>query len=414
MFVKILRYLIGYVSFTATGSSIERFINMIARSGITIWDIKNFKLSEQNDDSTKVRANKKRCSSSRGTSAKIIASDYKLLRPIAKKSNLRLKVEKKCGIPFIIKKYKKRLGIFIGMIVLVATVYMLSLYIWGVNIEGNVELSEEQIKTVVSDLGLKPGVLKKYVNVREIEHNTMINFDNLAWVSVNIEGCFATVSVNESLKPPTIVPKDQPCNIKANQSGQIIRMEVYKGSSEVKNGDAVVKGQLLVSGIVEDTFGGHSIHHASAKAIAATKHDIQEKVELRSVVQKPTGKKVSKKRLHILGLDIPITLQRNPEGIYTSSAKTDILKICNVPLPISIYTEEFCEQTEEIKVLSDEEAKQTAEKKLDETKKQYFEKSKITREDKSEHIIDGVYYLDDVIYCEEDIATEESLDLLTG
>lgn len=408
MFVKILRYLIGYVSFTATGNSIERFINIIARSGITIWDIKNFKLSEKND------VDKKQRSPSRGMSAKVIASDYKLLRPIAKKSGLRLKVEKKCGLPFIIKKYRKRLGMLVGVIVLIATVYMLSLYIWVVNVDGNVELSNEQIKTVVSDLGLKPGVLKKYVNVSEIEHNTMIKFDNLAWVSVNVEGCFATVSVNESLKPPTIVPKGQPCNIKANQSGQIIRMEVYEGSSEVKNGDAVVKGQLLVSGIVEDSFKGHSIHHASAKAIAATKHDVQEKVELKSAVRKPTGKKVRKRRLHILGLDIPITLQFTPEGTYTSSTKTDILKIGNVPLPVSIYTEEFCEQTEEIKILSNEEAKQTAEEKLSETKKQYFEKSKITREDKSDYTIDGVYYLNDVIYCEEDIAVEEALNLLTG
>ena len=47
--------------------------------------------------------------------------------------------------------------------------------------------------------------------------------------------------------------QETPCNIKAAFSGQILRIEVYEGTAVAKVGEAVVEGQLLISGMVEDT-----------------------------------------------------------------------------------------------------------------------------------------------------------------
>lgn len=395
MFLKIIRFFIGYVSFTASGKSIERFFNLVARSGITIWNMRT-------DISPKDQK--------RYASANIIASEYKFLRSIAKKSGLKLKIQKRYGLVFILRRYKKRLGLFIGVALLCLILYVLSLYIWVVRVEGNVELSEEEIKEVVSEMGLKPGVLKKYVNSSYIEHQTMIHFNNLSWASVNIEGCFATVSINEAFKPPEIVPKDKPCNIKAKRSGQIIRMDVYDGTQEVKNGDAVEEGQLLVSGIVENSFGGMSINHASAKAIASTKYEIKKNINFNVTEKIETGKKFLKRRLHLFGLDIPITLQLDPKGEFKVQTKTNVAKIIGVPLPISVYEETWTEQSDIEITLSLDQVKALAEKDLEKAKQTCFEDKKIIREDKEESIFSESYLLTDTIYCEEDIAIEEPLN----
>ena len=43
-------------------------------------------------------------------------------------------------------------------------------------------------------------------------------------------------------------------NIKAARDGQIVRMEVTHGTPQVKIGDGVAEGQLLVSGITETKY----------------------------------------------------------------------------------------------------------------------------------------------------------------
>lgn len=397
MFLRIIRFFLGYVSFTAYGNSIERFLNLVARSDVTIWNIKSGFLPETHQ----------RCAI-----ADVSASDYKFLRPLAKKSGLKLKIKKKSGFIFFLKKYKKRIGLFLGVFVFFATIHMLSLYVWVVRVQGNVNLTESEIQTAVSDLGLKPGILKKYIDTSEIEHATMIHFNNLSWVSVNIEGCFATILVNESFEPPEIVPKDKPCNIKARCPGQILRMEVYSGQQEVKNGDAVVEGQLLVSGIVDDTLGRTSINHADAKAIAATTYEVKNNVSLYTTEKSETGEKFSNRRLHILGLDIPITFQIKPQENYEVTTSTDILKVYGIPLPISIYKENWLEYDETAKTLSIDEARALAEKNFEENKQKNFQNKKIIREYRDERVSNESYLLSVTVYCEEDIAIEDPIELL--
>lgn len=396
MFLRIIRFFLGYVSFTACGNSIERFFNLVARSDVTIWNIKSVFSPETHQ----------RCAI-----ADVSASEYKFLRPLAKKSGLKLKVKKKSGFIFFLKKYKKRIGLFLGVFVFFITIHMLSLYVWVVRVQGNVNLTESEIQTVISDLGLKPGILKKYIDTSEIEHATMIHFNNLSWVSVNIEGCFATVLVNESFEPPEIVPKDKPCNIKARCPGQILRMEVYGGQQEVKNGDAVVEGQLLVSGIVDDQIGGTSIIHANAKAIAATTYEVKNNISFYTTENFETGKNFLNRRLHILGLDIPITFQSKPQGNYEVNTSTDILNVYGIPLPISIYKEIWSEHDEIEKTLSIKEAKVLAEKNFEENKQKNFQNKKIIREHREEKVSNESYLLSVTVYCEEDIAVEEPIDL---
>ena len=80
MFVlKWIRWLMGYVVFTAVGGFPERFLNLTARSGEVLWDV-----------SCKNRV----------FTASTFARRYKELRASARKSGMRLKVAKSADCLF--------------------------------------------------------------------------------------------------------------------------------------------------------------------------------------------------------------------------------------------------------------------------------------------------------------------------
>ena len=89
MYIAILlRLLLGYVRVEIEGYYIERFINICQLRKILIWNLKREK-------GVKLYIN-------------IGIKDYKKLREISRKTNCKIKILKKKGLPFFINKYKKR------------------------------------------------------------------------------------------------------------------------------------------------------------------------------------------------------------------------------------------------------------------------------------------------------------------
>ena len=89
MFFKILlNYIFGYLNVTVEGYYIERFINTCMSKGIFFWGMKRTK-------STIMHMN-------------IGAEEFKQAIKIAKKHGCRIKIDSKHGLPFVMKKYKKR------------------------------------------------------------------------------------------------------------------------------------------------------------------------------------------------------------------------------------------------------------------------------------------------------------------
>ena len=298
--LKIIRFLCGYVVFTVKGSVPEVFINKATKSGVRLFNIKKQKEFLY-------------CS--------VIASEYFALRRIAKQSCVKLKIKNKCGFPFFVRLYKKRKGIFVGIICFGLTLYFLSLYVWSIDINGLEATDKNQLNTLINGLGICTGTLKSEIDPPMIEKIIMNKISNISWVSVNIKGSILSFEIKEKVEAPQIIPKTTPCNVKANNDGQIIRMEVYEGTPEIKNGDAVVKGQLLINGFVEDDFATCNIRHADAKVFALTKHSLKKEVDLCQTQRQKTGKVVERKRLKLFGIELPLTLTTIPGADFEKNVK---------------------------------------------------------------------------------------------
>ena len=73
----------------------------------------------------------------------------------------------------------------------------------------------------------------------------------LAWLTVNVRGCRATVVVRERVPKPEIVNESAPTNVIARRDALVTDVRALDGEAKVLAGTTVRAGQLLISGVVE-------------------------------------------------------------------------------------------------------------------------------------------------------------------
>ncbi len=343
LLLKVLRWIFGYASFEVTGGCPEKFINLSVKENINLWDLKK--------ESEDLRG-------------KVIASDYKFLKKIAKKANSHIKVKRKRGLPFIIFRYKKRIGFLAGGLIFIAILCFFSMYVWSVKVSGNETIPTHEILKTVEEFGVSPGSLKHRINAPMVEQLSMIKLNNVAWMSVNISGSCVNILIKEKVKSPEIFSEGEPCNVVAREYGQIERFETYRGTPEAAVGDVVTKGQLLISGVSESADSKNLFLNADGKVFAKTRRTIKESVKLSSLEAADTGKIIKRYRIKIFGLEIPIGLWQKIDDSFRSEISLNSLKIFGAELPVKIYKENWYEQECSEIILTSEEAKAEAEKKI--------------------------------------------------
>lgn len=388
--LKIMRFLWGYVIFSASGKFPEKFINLAAKAGVSLFEVK------KHGDIL---------------SCSVMASEYSALRRIARKSEVKIKIKEKHGFPFFIRQYKKRKGILVGMVCFGLTLYFLSLYIWSVDVQGAAMLDKNELNALMNDLGVCAGTLKSKLDTPMIEKTMMNSFGDISWVSANIKGSVLSLELKERVEPPKIIPKTAPCNVKANNDGQVVRMEIYAGTPEIKYGDAVVKGQLLINGFVEDDFGMCNIRHADGKIFALTKHELKKEVDLCQTEKQFTGKTIVRRRVKVFGVELPLTLMSAPEEGYEKSVQINNVSILGVSVPASYYEEVWSQVCDQKVVLSVEEALKKANEELEKEEQEMLNNMKIISKDKKEKIQNGKAIVCVDYVCEEDIAVQEEIVL---
>ncbi len=245
-FLKILRFITGYVIFTASGGFPERFLNLCALNGISIWD----SISENGV-----------------LTAKTSISCYKKIRKCAKSSGMKLKAKEKHGLIFTVKPYINRKGLIFGFIFAAAGFIYLSSCIWTINVTGNNYYTKEQILSLAAQNGIYQGALRKSIDAKEIRERIKATADGISWLTINIDKTSAVIEVLEEIKKNDIIDTKTPCNIIASADGELVRLEVYTGQAATKTGNAVTRGDLLISGVIEHIDGTVGFVHARGNAV---------------------------------------------------------------------------------------------------------------------------------------------------
>ncbi len=393
MFVlTMIRWFVGYVIFTVEGNGQERFVNLCARFGFTVWNIRR----------------KERffvC---------VSRTKYKMMKNLAKQTGVKIRVYKKRGLPFVLHKFRNWKSMLAGLAVFAALLCFLSTRVWSIQVQGNQTLHTELLLLTAEEVGLKEGMAKSKLDILSVQNRLMTAYPEIAWISLNTRGSAVTVMIGEKEDKPDIWNSDKKVmNLKAARDGQIVRMEVTHGTPQVKVGDGVAQGQLLVSGITETKYD-NLFTRATAKIIARTKHTYEIKIPLEQEEKTPTGSVIYRRALRLFGVTVPITFETEPENsdsfVYEKDLSVYRAKAGSTNLPATVYQEAWTEYAVSRVRLTEEQALQKAEEELEKQQKEALgQEAQIISTDIRHTIENGQLILRAVSVWEENIAQESEI-----
>jgi len=314
----------NYAEFTAFGAYCGDFIDCLAKSEIEVWDI-----SGANEIYT----------------AKTAPQNYIRVARKAREFRVKTAVSKRSGKYFLLRRYRKRLGIPAGILAFFAIIVVMSNYIWDIRITGNQQISRAQILEQLEKNGIKTGVPANSFNKNKAEINISLALGDLAWVNIEREGSRLNVKVSESLPSDAAqVPSDAPCNIVAGRSGQIISTEIYRGKLLYPMRSGVNKGDIVVSGVVGNGAGGLQFVHADAKIIAECTETMEFYQPFASYQNVKNGYSAAEKSIIFLGMNFPLSFgsSRSYKGDnikYTEEIRAP--KILGFRLPYRLLTQNY-------------------------------------------------------------------------
>lgn len=295
MFIKLIRWFRGYVRFEVVGRFPERFMNLCMRQGRLLFDA-----GPENG-------------TFRGC---LFLSDYKEIRPIARRSGVRLRVCERYGLPFALCKYRGRAGLVVGAVLFLIISLVMQNFIWTLEINGADTISKSYLLAKLRECGVYTGAYKGNADFFAAERKLMQEIEDIGWMSINDLGTSVEVEIEEKERVPEIIQSDVPCNIKAECDAVILSMNVKNGSTKLVPGSAVIEGQLLVSGIIENESEEVSYVHADAIVTAQTYHTVKEEINKSGVYIKPY-ETLSRSNLRFLWFSVPVSVT-SVNGAYTS------------------------------------------------------------------------------------------------
>lgn len=234
------------------------------------------------------------------------------------------------GIPRLFAKYKRRYGIYFGLLISLMLFFMSGRIIWDIRIEGDLErLTKGDVISELNNCGLKIGMPRRKLNTGEVETRVIVYSDDISWISINLFGTVAHVEIREAEPTPEDEILYDAANLVATRDGVIEGFEEVKGNIQVRIGDFVREGELLVSGIYDSKALGFIYKCSSGRVFARVKSNYEVSVSLKYDEKRYTGKEFVEKYLVFFDKEIKI---------YTNfgkkSPKCDIIDTVSYADPI--------------------------------------------------------------------------------
>ena len=298
MFQKLIHFFTGRISFAADNGFETLFINTCKREGAELTDI----IFTEN-----------------GITASTRFRNYEILMRAAQESGMELRDIKKYGLPSILRRYKARLGIPVGLLISAAILLLLSNMLWSIEVTGLKTINEHAFLSYLEEENVKPGIFLMNVNCREIASVTEHYGKNILRASVNLIGCKLFIDIEERTPPPQINAENRYCNIIAAKDGEILKADVFAGEARIKTGDAVCKGDILVGGTRETAEGEHRFLEAKAQILARTRTFISCQTAFLINVESINAVK-DRYTVSFFGVQLPHKTEEIASGGYLSSA----------------------------------------------------------------------------------------------
>lgn len=225
-----IKRLQGYVKIRVWGFAPQRFINLCSNKGILLWNIE-----KQEDVYTMC----------------ISLQSFYELRPIARKTKVRVVISERYGLPFFMPGMLRRKAFLAGLVLTVAFWMISSLFVWDIQVSGNYQVTDDVFFDFLEQEGVRTGMRRSELNIGELEKQIRRKFAQVTWTSGRLDGTRLVIEIKENDMPVPEAVQDTTGDGKdlvAQYDGIITDMIVRCGIPKVSVGSEVAKGDILVEG----------------------------------------------------------------------------------------------------------------------------------------------------------------------
>jgi similar to stage IV sporulation protein len=317
------------------------------------------------------------------------------------------------GLPAILKRYKKRLGLVVGTILAALIIALSGTVIWDIRVEGNLRLEDAEVKEALRECGLTVGKVRRRLDTDSIQNRVMINSDDISWISINIIGTVAEVQIRETEIVPSPPEIYDAANVVAAKDGYIERFEDTRGNVIAEVGDLVREGELLVSGLYDLKTGGIRYTSARGRVMARTETEFLVEIPLEYDKKVYTGREFTEK--YLIFFEKEIKFFGKCGNLPTSCDTIDKVEYCNLfsagNLPVGIRTVKYLEYTYERRVRDEKEASELAFAGLSERLSEFSLCAELLKKQTEFAITDASFTLRCKVSAIEDIARIQEIKI---
>jgi similar to stage IV sporulation protein len=226
---RVIAFLGGYLEVLAHGGQLEKFINLATGCGVSLWNVKRLGVDV--------------------ISLKMRAGGFRRLRRIARRAGCRIKICHKNGWPFLLRRLRTRQLFVVGGLCFCIILMYSASFLWFIKIDGVSRTEQAKIYKILYQIGLRPGKSRRVALGRKnlIEREAMLRLPGIVWLGINLKGVVAEVKAVPRLRAPQTTG---PADLVADCDGLVTKVVVIRGVPAVKEGDTVIRNQLLISGTV--------------------------------------------------------------------------------------------------------------------------------------------------------------------
>ncbi|MFA9377521.1 MAG: sporulation protein YqfD [Lachnotalea sp.] len=359
MLINLMKFIRGYLKIRIYGYYPERFINLCSKRNILIWGLENQDCQYE---------------------LFLSVEDFRKLKPILKKTNTKLKIVERCGLPFFLHKYRKRKMFFGGIVLFASIIYVLSLFIWDINISGNYSRTNDVILEFLNENNIYHGMMKNQISCEDVEQLIRSEYNDVIWASAQIKGTRLLIEVQENTDVGTIMENSTPSDIVAAKDCLITSIITRKGTPMVESGSVVKKGDILVSGRVDvyndnAEIEDYQYYNADADIYAKSSLDYVDSFDVNYEYKNYTQKQSVRYYLKILNKKINILngkISYNKYDVFTNEKQLKFST--NFYLPLIVGKVQIKEYSAEEKTYTKEEAISLGNKHLQEYCEKLIEK----------------------------------------
>ncbi|MDF2715555.1 MAG: sporulation protein [Paenibacillus sp.] len=340
MKTTIFNRLRGFVRIELRGRKLEKLLNALITGRFVVWDIR--RIGEE------------------AVELHMIIRDFFKLRPLLRETGSKLRVKGRYGFPFVLDRLGRRKMFIVGIVSFFAAIYILSMLVWRIDVEGNEKIARSDILQAAKEQGIYRFQWKFRLPDADMLSREMQNkLPGTAWIGVNVQGTRIHIKVVESALPDERQLMN-PRHLVAAKNALVTQILAEKGKPLVKPNTNVSKGDILISGYIGDAANQQTVvAQGKVRGIVWEEATVEIPLVLRQKVY--TGDTKSRSYLVIGSRGLQVTgYGETPFTQYETVSRLKTVHWRKWSLPIGWLDEKLLESRMEEIPLDPEEAKKIA------------------------------------------------------